>query len=30
MSAERAIYFEKLIEKYGGPSAFLDKLNADN
>ncbi|CAD8174104.1 unnamed protein product [Paramecium pentaurelia] len=30
MSAERAIYFEKLIEKYGGPSQFLEKLNQDN
>ncbi|CAD8072680.1 unnamed protein product [Paramecium sonneborni] len=30
MSAERAVYFEKLIEKYGGPSQFLEKLNQDN
>ncbi|CAD8050290.1 unnamed protein product [Paramecium primaurelia] len=29
MSAERAIYFEKLIEKYGGPSLFLQKLHEE-
>lgn len=26
-SAERASYFEKLIQKYGGPTQFLEKLN---
>lgn len=29
MSAERAVYFEKLIEKYGGPSLFLEKLHQE-
>ncbi|CAD8141621.1 unnamed protein product [Paramecium octaurelia] len=29
MSAERAVYFEKLIEKYGGPSQFIQKLHQE-